>query len=50
MQTIKSRSQIIVLPSLENDTINGTLLETQFGESSSLKAQRNLVTFCLMGI
>ena len=37
MQTIKSRSQIIVLPSLGNDTLKGTLVDTQFGESSSLK-------------
>ena len=40
MKTIRSRSQIIMLPSLNNDTINGTLLETQFGESSPLKGSK----------
>lgn len=37
MQTIKSRSQIIILPSLENDSFKDTLAETQFGEANSLK-------------
>ena len=43
MQTIKSRSQIIILPSLEKNIFKDTLVETQFGESSSLKNSKKSI-------